>query len=247
MFGSERALARYLADEHDHDISNLATYDDIRTAANDGSLRVNVSDENVYVLTEIVDYLAEGPDAIDRDQLELAVELLRDVGEYAEDTVVEESLDADQPLGKVVAYVLDPDKVRKPDSAVRQGGRAVGSAGSVRRIAAAARIALQLRRFRVARLVETEVTAAGQPDAGQQAPALVADRAARHAFGGSSSTVALTSSHIRYSSCEPAPSAGCTATSAGGSLKISQPPPASTCGYCSTSRKNARSASASRL
>jgi len=114
VFGSERALARYLADEHDHDISNLATYDDIRTAANDGSLRVNVSDENVYVLTEIVDYLAEGPDAIDRDQLDLAVELLRDVGDYAEDPVVEESLDADQPLGKIVAYVLDPEKVRKP-------------------------------------------------------------------------------------------------------------------------------------
>jgi len=114
VFGSERALARYLADEHDHDISNLATYDDIRTAANDGSLRVNVSDENVYVLTEIVDYLADGPDAIDRDQLDLAVELLRDVGEYAEDSVVAESLDADQPLGKIVSYVLDPENVRKP-------------------------------------------------------------------------------------------------------------------------------------
>lgn len=114
VFGSERALARYLADEHDHDISNLATYDDIRTAANDGSLRVNVADENVYVLTEIVDYLAEGPDAIDRDQLDLAIELLRDVGDYAEDTVVEESLDADQPLGKIVSYVLDPENIRKP-------------------------------------------------------------------------------------------------------------------------------------
>ena len=91
MFSSERALARYLADEHDHDLSDLATYDDIRTAANDGSLRVNVTDENVYVLTEIVDDLAEGPDAIDRDQLELAVELLRDVGDYAEDTIVEET------------------------------------------------------------------------------------------------------------------------------------------------------------
>ena len=31
VFASERALARYLADEHDHDISNLATYDDIHT------------------------------------------------------------------------------------------------------------------------------------------------------------------------------------------------------------------------
>jgi hypothetical protein len=114
VFSSERALARYLADEHDHDISNLATYDDIRTAANDGSLRVNVSEENVYVLNEIADYLADGPDAIDRHQLDLAVELLRDVGEYAEDTVVEESLDADQPLGKIVSYVLAPEKVRKP-------------------------------------------------------------------------------------------------------------------------------------
>jgi hypothetical protein len=114
VFPSERSLARYLADEHDHDLSGLATYDDIRTAANDGSLQVNVTDENVYVLSEIVDYIGEGPDAIDRDQLELAVELLRDVGEYAEDTVVDEALDADQPLGRVVAYVLDPDTVRRP-------------------------------------------------------------------------------------------------------------------------------------
>ena len=91
MFGSERTLARYLADEHDHDLSDLATYDDIRTAATDGSLQVNVSDDNVYVLTGIADDLADGPDAIDRDQLELAVELLRDVGEYAEDTTVDES------------------------------------------------------------------------------------------------------------------------------------------------------------
>ena len=62
----------------------------------------------------------------------------------------------------------------------------------------------------------------------------------------SCSTVAATSSHIRYNSCD-GESAGWTATSQGGSLKISQPPPASTFGYSSTSRKNARSASASRL
>jgi hypothetical protein len=114
VFSSGGALARYLADEHDHDLSDLATYDDIRTAATDGSLRVNVSDENVYVLTGIADDLADGPDAIDRDQLELAVEFLRDVGEYAEDTSVDETLDADQPLGRVVAHVLDPDTVQRP-------------------------------------------------------------------------------------------------------------------------------------
>ncbi|GAC1409260.1 MAG: protein export chaperone SatS [Mycobacterium sp.] len=114
VFGSGGALARYLADEHDHDLSDLATYDDIRTAATDGSLQVNVNDDNVYVLTGIADDLADGPDAIDRDQLELAVELLRDVGEYAEDTIVDETLHADQPLGRVVAHVLDPGTVGRP-------------------------------------------------------------------------------------------------------------------------------------
>jgi hypothetical protein len=115
VFGSERSLARYLADEHDHDLSDLATYDDIRTAATDGSLQIDVTDDNVYVLTGIADDLADGPDSVDRDQLELAVEFLRDVGDYSEDTTVEETLDADQPLGRFVAHVLDPDTVRGPN------------------------------------------------------------------------------------------------------------------------------------
>jgi hypothetical protein len=114
VFGSERSLARYLADEHDHDLSDLATYDDIRTAATDGSLQVDITDDNVYVLTGMADDIADGPDALDRDQLELAVELLRDVGQYAEDDTVEESLDIDTALGRLVAHVLDPDTVRRP-------------------------------------------------------------------------------------------------------------------------------------
>ena len=114
VFSSERALARYLADEHDHDLSDLSTYDDIRTAATDGSLRVDVSDDNVYVLTGLVDDLADGPDAVDRDQLDLAVELLRDVGDYAEDNTVDEALATDRPLGKLAAYVLDSDSVSQP-------------------------------------------------------------------------------------------------------------------------------------
>jgi hypothetical protein len=114
VFGSERALARYLADEHDHDLSDLATYDDIRTAATDGSLRVDVTEDNVYVLTGIADDLADGPDAVDREQLELAVELLRDVGDYSEDATVADALEADTALGKLVAHVLEPEKTRKP-------------------------------------------------------------------------------------------------------------------------------------
>lgn len=115
VFGSERSLARYLADEHDHDLSDLATYEDIKTAATDGSLHVDVTDENVYVTSGLADDLADGPDSVDRDQLELAVELLRDVGDYAEDDIVDETLDADMPLGRLVAHVLDPKTVSKPN------------------------------------------------------------------------------------------------------------------------------------
>ena len=86
VFGSERALARYLADEHDHDLADLSTYDDIRTAATDGSLRVDVIEDNVYVLNGLADDIADGPDAIDREQLALAVEFVRDVGSYSDST-----------------------------------------------------------------------------------------------------------------------------------------------------------------
>lgn len=115
VFGSERALARYLADEHDHDLSDLPTYDDIRTAATDGSLEVEVIDDNVYVLSGLADDIADGPDTIDRDQLDLALELLRDVGHYAEDNTVEKTLDPATALGAFVTHALDPDAADRPE------------------------------------------------------------------------------------------------------------------------------------
>ena len=114
VFSSERSLARYLADEHDHDLSDLSTYDDIRTAATDGSLAVDVTDDNIYVLSGLSDDFGDGPDAVDREQLDLAVELLRDIGAYSEETTVDKALETSRPLGKLVAYVLEPDSVSKP-------------------------------------------------------------------------------------------------------------------------------------
>ena len=49
---------------------------------------------------------------MDRDQLDLAVELLRDVGDYAEDDTVDQALAADRPLGRFVDYVLDDSGAR---------------------------------------------------------------------------------------------------------------------------------------
>ncbi|WP_292975196.1 primosomal protein [Mycobacterium sp.] len=114
VFSSERALARYLADEHDHDLSDLSTYDDIRTAATDGSLHVDITDDNVYVLSGLADDFAGGPEAVDHEQLDLAVEFLRDLGEYSEDPTVDKALDADEPLGKLIGYILEPDSTGKP-------------------------------------------------------------------------------------------------------------------------------------
>ena len=58
--------------------------------------------------------LAEGPDALDRDQLELAVELIRDVGDYAEEASVETKLAPDTALGRVIGHVLEPDETGRP-------------------------------------------------------------------------------------------------------------------------------------
>ncbi|AMY19466.1 MULTISPECIES: primosomal protein [Nocardiaceae] len=116
VFTSERALARYLADDHEHDLASLETYDDVRTAAIDGSLDVTVTDENVYVLPGIADDLARGPEAVDADQLDLAVELITDAADFAGDSSVEEALAPSTPLGWLVSGILEPTPGRMAPS-----------------------------------------------------------------------------------------------------------------------------------
>ncbi|MGW4355980.1 primosomal protein [Nocardia sp. NPDC004582] len=112
VFGSERALARYLADDHDHDLARVSTYGEVQTAAVDGSLEVEVDEENVYVLPGLSEDLASGPKAVDTDQLDLAVELFTDAADYADDETVESALAVSTPLGWYVSYLLNPDPTR---------------------------------------------------------------------------------------------------------------------------------------
>ena len=77
VFATERGMARYLADNHDHELALVSTYSEVAEAATDGSLEIEVSDDNVYVLPGLVEDILDGPAAIDDEQLELAVELLR--------------------------------------------------------------------------------------------------------------------------------------------------------------------------
>ena len=115
-FSSERALARYLADNHDHDLARVSTYADVQAAAVDGSLEVEVTDENVYVLPGLADDLTEGPTAVDTDQLDLAVELFTDAADYTDDDSVEQALAKSTPLGWYVSYLLEPDRNRMSPS-----------------------------------------------------------------------------------------------------------------------------------
>ncbi|MGV9678063.1 primosomal protein [Nocardia sp. NPDC003482] len=112
VFTSERALARYLADDHEHDLSRVSTYGEVQTAAVDGSLEIEVEDDNVYVLPGLADDLAAGPEAVDIEQLDLAVELFSDAADYAGDDAVEQALAKSTPLGWYVSYLLEPDPSR---------------------------------------------------------------------------------------------------------------------------------------
>ncbi|QBJ95414.1 primosomal protein [Rhodococcus sp. ABRD24] len=112
VFSSERALARYLADNHEHDLARVSTYEQVQTAAVDGSLEIEVTDENVYVLPGLADDLAEGPDAVDADQLELAVELFTDAADFAKDDTTDAALAASTPLGWYISYILEPSPSR---------------------------------------------------------------------------------------------------------------------------------------
>lgn len=112
VFDSERALARHLADDHEHDLARVSTYDEVQTAATDGSLEVEVTDENVYVLPGLGDDLGDGPRTVDVDQLDLAVELFTDAADYAGDDAVEKALAPSTPLGWYVSYLLNPDPTR---------------------------------------------------------------------------------------------------------------------------------------
>ncbi len=117
VFTSPGSLSRYLADNHEHDIAKVSTYGDVQTAATDGSLEIEVTDENVYVLPGLADDITEGPDSVDAEQLDLAVELFTDAADYAGDDTVEQALAQTEPLGWFVSYVLNPDPTRLAPSA----------------------------------------------------------------------------------------------------------------------------------
>ncbi|MFJ8913141.1 primosomal protein [Amycolatopsis sp. NPDC102389] len=120
VFSSEKALIRAIADGKelaDNDLAQVSTWDEVTTKATAGELEIEVDSENTYVLNGIAEDIAEGPESIDPTQLELAVELITDAAEWAEDDSVETALAANESLGWLVSFVLRPDPSRLEPSA----------------------------------------------------------------------------------------------------------------------------------
>ncbi len=67
---------------------------------------------NSYVLAELDEDLAEGTTSVDPGRLELATELLLDVGEWAGDDEPRAALAESQPLGWLVSFIVRPDPTR---------------------------------------------------------------------------------------------------------------------------------------
>lgn len=114
VFPSERSLARWIAADgaEGHDLAAVSTWSDVVERAGVGELEVTVDPLNSYLLAGLDEDLAEGTAAVDPAQLELATELLLDVGEWAGDDEPRDALAESQPLGWLVSFIVKPDPTR---------------------------------------------------------------------------------------------------------------------------------------
>ncbi|QJY46593.1 primosomal protein [Pseudonocardia broussonetiae] len=119
VFGSERALTRWVAEDgaDGHDLTTASTWSEVVDRAGVGELEVEVDPLDTYVLTGLADDIGEGVLAVDASQLERAVELIRDVAEWAGDDEPAEALAENQPLGWLVSFVVRPNPTRLAPSA----------------------------------------------------------------------------------------------------------------------------------
>jgi len=112
-FPTRGALARFVADGAEgNDLASVSTWADVVERAAARELEVEVDPLNVYVLPGLDDDIADGPMAVDPTQLEQAVELVRDVADWAGDDEPREALAESQSLGWLVSFVIRPDPTR---------------------------------------------------------------------------------------------------------------------------------------
>jgi hypothetical protein len=117
LYGSPAALEEYLVDATvENALSHLEAWASIQEAVSSGEASVLAGPENTYRLDDLAEQLLAGPRATDADQLELAVELLRDAATARGDQEVAAALSTATPLGNLVRAITQPVPGRLPPS-----------------------------------------------------------------------------------------------------------------------------------
>ena len=119
VFTSPRELARFLADGSKmvgNELAEVSTWPQVQEKATGGELDIEVTDENTYLLAGLDADLAEGPQAVDPTQLDLAEDLLLDAAAWAGDESTEQALQPSERLGWLISFILQPDPNRLPPS-----------------------------------------------------------------------------------------------------------------------------------
>lgn len=114
VFTDEQALATWIGEHgaEGHDLTATSTWPQVLARAEKDELVVEVDELNSYVLTGLDDDLRQGTTTVDAEQLELAAELVLDLGEWADDDEPREALADSEPLGWLVSFIVRPDPTR---------------------------------------------------------------------------------------------------------------------------------------
>lgn len=113
LFTTDERLENFLTDAGaDHKLASLAVWPEIRDAIDGGEAVVVAGPENTYRLDGLGDELLTGPKAVNRQQLELAVELLTDAAAARKDEEAGDALSSATPLGSLTSSIIRPDAER---------------------------------------------------------------------------------------------------------------------------------------
>lgn len=104
-FSSSKALVRWLVEHDDHDLAEVSTWEEIKSAANAGELEVSVHKDNVYSFSGIARGIEKGPEHVDTDQLLRSYELLADAADWAADDSLNSYFLANPRIQDYLAYL----------------------------------------------------------------------------------------------------------------------------------------------
>lgn len=109
-FNSSKALARWVVEHDDHDLARVSTWEEIVTAANAGTLEIDVHKDNVYSFNGIATSIKKCTEAVDTDQMGRAYELLADAADWAADDSLNSFFLANPRMQDYISYMLGATK-----------------------------------------------------------------------------------------------------------------------------------------